>query len=625
MGLGSSKQQSVLRDVEVYAAKAKSAAELSNLLLTSFFTQVDFHDLLSLSSISACSNYVFLTSQTLSHIFDKIQIEPRAGPEGEILFVPLRRLIPFEEKGRPATEELRERFKQRNQMCINVAYMYVRMFQIYAALALTVLDTYPGRRILMSQAVLPRAQQQGPRSPLFFGGGSKPILAPLGTMVGGALSATMIRTLKTKGPFFAIAPVLKKKRSMDVFEFDDSRGDKEGTLTFTLKDVQGSERDATSYINATWVPKVGRNIQIRLKVERKEDDPNGYLLFIDTVRDAIGEFESAPNADASRLVEPQDLTEFYEGLEEVIYSLKPDSSATRKPSSASSSSSSSSSSSASAAAASAAAARSGPSVLSGSTAGKTYFQGFDPIKKLYDDKFAGKEFPKAFCTARAMQLMTPLFPSELPYPNAPFQTQFCRRSFDFETSGEYLPRAGKTPSANIYYRSLVSLYYDDYQVRGDQISALQSAEGKAELQQASKKIASLYSIPTNQETFLESQVQFKAFRTCTNDSMYRFVDPSYRVEFFQKFIQPMLDFQEQHSKRVDAMLMKMFQVKQTPGSLPMILFSPLLKVGGKAQLHAFCQEARRMLLDYYLRSDAMFIQAVIQLEKVASNPLILLS
>jgi len=239
---------------------------------------------------------------------------------------------------------------------------------------------------------------------------------------------------------------------------------------------------------------------------------------------------------------------------------------------------------------------------------------------LYDDKLAGKAFPKAFCIARAMELMSPLFESERQTTNTPFYTQFCKKQLDFEVGGEFLPRAGRPANANIYFRSLVSLYYDDYKIYGDKITSTQTETGRSELRHASSLFAQLYGISQNRETFLQSSAQFTRSPQCKAE-LYGFVNDSFRAEFFTTFIQPMLDYQEQHAVRVNMLLMKMFQV--TPDPPYRVLFSPLIHTGGKEQINAFGREAHDLLLDYYLHSEAYYIRAVIQLERATLDPQIL--
>ena len=59
------------------ADKGELTKELANKILTIFFTQADFKDVLNLSSISACPAYIFATADSLQSLFKKIQVDPK--------------------------------------------------------------------------------------------------------------------------------------------------------------------------------------------------------------------------------------------------------------------------------------------------------------------------------------------------------------------------------------------------------------------------------------------------------------------------------------------------------------------------------------------------------------------
>jgi hypothetical protein len=168
MGSGSSKPS--LQKGDTYAITADSSRKLADEILKIFFTRADFKDLLSLASLSSCSTYVFTTADALNTLFQTLKVYPSLGKKGEILFAPVRRLspglLPIKEMDQGTAAEI----ENRNKVCMDVAYFYVRIFQIYAALALTVLDSDPTRK--RSGFVIPKQQQQ---KAVFFGGALRDI------------------------------------------------------------------------------------------------------------------------------------------------------------------------------------------------------------------------------------------------------------------------------------------------------------------------------------------------------------------------------------------------------------------------------------------------------------------
>jgi hypothetical protein len=138
----------------------------------------------------------------------------------------------------------------------------------------------------------------------------------------------------------------------------------------------------------------------------------------------------------------------------------------------------------------------GPSSSIGSsgsgTSGTSAFDGFDKLKKIFQDKAeSGAEFPKAYCIARAMTLLNPVFSSELIDKNQPYRSQICKNTYDFESKDSHMPRAGASAKANLYIRSFVSLFYDDYKYNRStqKLELAQTEPSRSELRAVSNQFA----------------------------------------------------------------------------------------------------------------------------------------
>ena len=261
-----------------------------------------------------------------------------------------------------------------------------------------------------------------------------------------------------------------------------------------------------------------------------------------------------------------------------------------------------------------------------SVQGKSAFEGLEQLKKLYDDKRTKGDFPKAYCIARAMTLLNPIFDSERLDKRQPYYSQICKNTFDFETVGELMPRFGKTASANIYFRSFVSLYYDDYEIRSGEVVFKKTSEGNQQLQNASKKIAGLHNIESNAEKFLESNATFKKFKLClmkdssgkelsSTDVSIELRDMNLVNQLLKEVVVPMLTFQEQHTAKVNEIFKKMFIVSTDKQGRASMSFSDILHKGGRESVNTFGIEARNLLLNYYLTSEAYFIKGVQLIER----------
>lgn len=554
MGLGGSTLMGQKADKS--SERARVTKELSDKILTLFFSKADFRDILSLSSITACPKYVFTTAEALGSLFQSIQVYPTLGKKGEILFAPIQTLSPGLVK-QEGSKELLEATKIRDQRCMDVAYYYVRIFQIYGALALTVLDTDPVRKRL--SALRRPSGQMGPQRGIFTGGAIPMTRGEIGKQMAASSFAPFI-------PFFSVKDGL-------LLRLDDKTGPGEFFIRWSPPEgpdnhtVKGYYRRPGSAVK-----------EVDVKMEKSIDDSE-IDMYIDGK-----EFQKFKKDLGTwifyndELDQSQDPKEFIKAIHDYFAGRNVKRGA--KPS---------------------------------SMTGKSSFENFEQIKKLYENRFEGKDFPKSYCVARAMTLLSPIFESERYDKSQPYYTQICAKTLDFETT-DYMPRAGKTPGANVYLRSLTSLYYDSYEIKGGQVTFVQSEQSKQELRDGSAQIAKLYNITTSPETFLESNSPFKAFSTCGTDSLQR-VDDMVRRDLLTNVINPMLRFQENHTDLVNKMLKRMFTVSTDPKEGVKMTFSKELTSGGIASVNAFGREASRLLLDYYKKSEAYYINGVILLEK----------
>jgi hypothetical protein len=251
--------------------------------------------------------------------------------------------------------------------------------------------------------------------------------------------------------------------------------------------------------------------------------------------------------------------------------------------------------------------------------GKSVFEGFEQLKKIYAAKTSSPTFvfPKAYCIGRAMTLMNPIFKEELSKPTDMPIVQVCSPKLDFEVGGnDYMPRARSVASANLYFKSFVALFYDSFRIGGDMIEFTQTEDGKSKLLEASKLLAQLYRVkPEDQHKFLLGSIHFPQLNTCVSmdstkasPTIIYIKDQKFRQEFFTKNLVPMLNFQEQHTAKVNSLLKKLFTMKGER-----LLLHPKLLAGGRVELNAIGYEAHQLLLEYYLKSEAYYIKGCIEL------------
>ena len=109
----------------------KDTRGVMNILLEYMLKEVTVRDFLALSNPTECKKYVLFKANTLYKYFYELQIMPTKDKKGVIAFRPVRELVA------PQSEEAE---KERQSLCLILAYYYTRIFQIYGALALTLID-----------------------------------------------------------------------------------------------------------------------------------------------------------------------------------------------------------------------------------------------------------------------------------------------------------------------------------------------------------------------------------------------------------------------------------------------------------------------------------------------------
>ena len=598
---------------ESYTLTAEKGKKLSDDILHLFFSNANVLKLLKLHNIAECPRFVFTTSDALATQFQKLQIYPKLGKRGEILFTPIGDLAPGLFKEDKVDAKIQEKIHERNTLCIDVGYFYVRILQIYSALALTTLNADPVRT--KRGITIRNPMKAGPQNATLFGGGRPsnyhPVVGsgPLMVQLGGAIPKTgpfkVLYDSIVKTPLEPLVGLLKPdgapSQTNQIMHFEDARSGKPGVL----------------YINWTF-PSSTAEFSMEGEFKRTNSDKLAVVFSMKRVQQGVVLLISTPDG---RQVE-QELKKSLSGWE-FVYSLGEGKASepigffdkmyeefTETPSNTNSTGKAAFASSGSA----------GPSF--GSIGGTSSFEGFEQLKKIFQDTAdKGSEFPKAYCVARVMTLLNPLFSSELPQ-NSQYFSQVCKAKFDFETT-EYMPRPGKSARANMYLKSFVSLYYDDYKYNRStgKIELTQSEPSAAELRKASVQFARMYNIQGDQEGFLspddgkKSAVNFTGYPLCAKgDKLLRLKTDKAGKELFaalqSQCIKPMLDFQAAHTIQVNKLLMKMFVIENTKESGVKLRLQPAIRAGGRDGINAIGREAHDLLLAYYLKSEAFYIRGI---------------
>jgi hypothetical protein len=98
-------------------------------------SQMNMKDFLLMVQPARCSEMIFLTAKALETSFQKYKIAPSKGKDG---FVYFQKIDDFKGRCRGQMTE-----SSTYSVCVTIAMFYVRIFQIYGALSLTILDVDP--------------------------------------------------------------------------------------------------------------------------------------------------------------------------------------------------------------------------------------------------------------------------------------------------------------------------------------------------------------------------------------------------------------------------------------------------------------------------------------------------
>ena len=116
-------------------------------------SQMNMRDFLLMVQPARCSEMIFLTAKALETSFQKYKIAPSRGKDG---FVYFKKIDDFKGRCRGQMTD-----SSTYSVCVTIAMFYVRIFQIYGALSLTILDVDPLYYQQLGGAYVGGAEQHG--------------------------------------------------------------------------------------------------------------------------------------------------------------------------------------------------------------------------------------------------------------------------------------------------------------------------------------------------------------------------------------------------------------------------------------------------------------------------------
>jgi hypothetical protein len=168
MGTGASKivgGPPTLNRIELLRA-TKSPRFLMDRILRFILEDISDKDIFRLQDPETCKKFLILTADSLQKYFDEIELVPMRDRSGRLYF---KRITDLTE---PANPDLKATVAQN---CLSIGYFYVRLLQIYIALALTIIDDETllvGRPAIAARTAAARRSAPGAR--VVYKGGQGP-------------------------------------------------------------------------------------------------------------------------------------------------------------------------------------------------------------------------------------------------------------------------------------------------------------------------------------------------------------------------------------------------------------------------------------------------------------------
>lgn len=146
----------------------KSNRDFVQKLFNVMLNQLTREDLLKLGDQRTCNKYIFLMADTIQKMFKALKIRPSRDKSTGVIY--------FEK-----VESLTQRTPETKTYCLEIAYFYIRIFQIFGSLALSILDDPSAGTVLGAATYIEPPPRAG------FGFGRRPSIPGLEyAMFGGA-------------------------------------------------------------------------------------------------------------------------------------------------------------------------------------------------------------------------------------------------------------------------------------------------------------------------------------------------------------------------------------------------------------------------------------------------------
>jgi len=552
--------------------------------------ELTIQDFMKLSDPNHCKQYVMMMANQIQSHFYELQIVPGVDRKGVLFFREAKDLTTAVKGQEKETKDL---------LCLQLAYFYVRIFQIYGALALSIVDDMRAMQTTRFTAITP---SQATATTGLQARGARPYLrggAPLELGAFRFLKSFLaesrvsgdripVRYPSMTGSDIAIMftynkmPIVKERYSDYHGKFHiylKSAGRRESSLSIrartdvfeantiecTFTELQYYPADKTSSLVSLKGDMLKEKfveipLSFKVKIDEQSQQENTYKIGGKSVNEYLSEWFDQFLPQLRELL----------GSSNVPYSSSTADSARRSET---------------------------------TPAGVPRTLDINPTLRALQDK---SKRPHGHCAARALQLL-----GTLPYGQAG-ESFICKAKFmdvGGKPSSDGLPEKSASLRTSLGLASTEVLFYD---VIADGRLVISQGESMAEYTAYMKSLARLFmsdASSTASASGLQGLVNRRDAQLCGTDGGIAISDPTVRAQITSVAVQ-LFRRQWEHAKQCDRILQMLFVIQKEASGAYRIQLHPELLKKGIERVNEINHEARRLLAQYYVDCEAKYVDGM---------------
>ena len=590
----------------------KESHAMMNLILRYMMKQINVNDLVKLSEPGTCKEYVISLAEHMSSQFSRLQITPYHEKKSDVLLFKKYSDLDPSKKTDAQTEE------QKKSLCLLLSYYYTRIFQIYGALAITLLNDISSSQTASKSFMTERPVNQTPGyepttvahiQPWGARGGAQKeeIQASLFSFIGSYLIERE-PYVSTKG--WKTVYDMMKPNGGRVF-FDKVATSTTGGVTsdkgrFMIYPPATNDRYLILEVSATRIKNTNEDVSL-LYLSLKSSDgtilslPDSFKSRISLLRTAEGLF-TVHVEEKKNSVTTMDLSHYFQGVFQELITTFP---------------------------------TKGKSTSEETPVSEERVP--DPLKLAITVRALQERRTAGHCIARALQLLRTV-PSAIPGGPLSYESDICMEKFTFTArkhTGEMvtpkevpatrgIPEYGKSLStsgaSSRGFHSFVQLFYDTIRIGSPQI--VMGDKAFAEYQEFMRKMADLFldDVPSvTPETAMDAGLARVKNRRddmmCTGEGMSKGkplkIDSRVNIKAVSDVVRELYSIQVKHAKQCGEIFESLFHITYDEKKNPLtISLSKNVLRGGFVEIDRINDRARKVLIDYYSMCEQKYVKGV---------------